>query len=71
MQDKITANFPVDEAAIRDLYRKLLSDRGRGAGESCASTYTEDGDHGRRAPDKRAQFSVLHDQAVNRNTHPL
>lgn len=71
MQDKITVNYPVDEAAIRNIYRKLLPDRGRGSGESRASTYTEDGDYSRRALDMRARFSAPRGQSANRNTHPI
>ncbi len=71
MQDKITANHPVDQAAIRVLYRKLLSDRGTSDGESRASTCTEDRDYGRRGPAKRARFIAPRGQSLNRNTHPV
>jgi uncharacterized protein (TIGR02246 family) len=34
-----------DEAAIRDLFHKLLDDRGRGDGEAYGSRFTEDADY--------------------------
>jgi hypothetical protein len=71
MQDKVTANHPVDEAAIRNLYRKLLADRGRSDGESRAFTYTEVDNHGRRAPDKRARSGAPRGQTYDRTTHPI
>ncbi len=70
MQDKITANYPVDEAAIRNLYRKLLEDQRRGDGEPRSSRFTEDGDYGRRAPDRRARFTAPRGQSLDRNTQP-
>ncbi len=72
MQDKITANYLVDEAAIRDLLRrKLLDDWGRGDGEPRSPRFTEDGDHGGRAPEKRARFGAPRGQSLDRNTHPI
>ena len=71
MQDKLTANHLVDEAAIRNLYRKLLSDRGRSDGESRASTYTEVDNRGRWAPDKRARSDAPRGQTYDRTTHPI
>ncbi len=71
MQDKITANYPVDEAAIRNLYRKLLAGRGKGDGEPRNPRFTEDADHGRRAPEKRARVSIPRGRSLDRNTHPV
>ncbi len=71
MQDRITANHPVDEAAIRNLYRKALSDRSRSDGESRSSRFADDGHHSRWAPDKRARFGAPRGQSLNRNTHPI
>ena len=42
--DKITANL-VEETAIRDLFRKLLDDWGRGDGYAYGSRFTEDADY--------------------------
>ena len=44
MQDKTTTN-PADEAAIRDLFRELLDDWGRGDGHAYGSRFTEDADY--------------------------
>ena len=44
MQDKTTTN-PADEAAIRDLFRELLDDWGRGDGDAYGSRFTEDADY--------------------------
>ncbi len=71
MQDKISANHPIDEAAVRNLRRKLLDDRGMGDGGSRASTYTEDGDYSRQTPNKRARFSAPRGQSLDRNPHPI
>jgi uncharacterized protein (TIGR02246 family) len=38
-----TAN-PADEAAVRDLYEKLMDGWNRGSGEAFAAAFTEDGD---------------------------
>ncbi len=72
MQDKITANYPVDEASIRDLItRKLLDDRGMGDGQPRSSRSTGDGDYNRRAPDKRARFGAPRGRFLDRNTRPI
>ncbi len=71
MNGKTTANYSAAEAAIRDLFRAHIDDRGMGDGESRSSRSTEDGDYGRRAPDKRARFGAPRGQSLNRNTHPI
>lgn len=45
MQDQTTENYSADEAAIRDLFRKLLDDWGRGDGYAYGSRFTEDADY--------------------------
>jgi hypothetical protein len=66
---EIIANYPVDEAAIGNVRSKLIDDRG--GGESRGSRSTRDGNHGRRAPNKRARFSAPRDQSLDRNTRPI
>jgi len=38
------ATYPADEAAVRDLYRRLLDGWNRGSGAAFADVFTEDGD---------------------------
>jgi uncharacterized protein (TIGR02246 family) len=46
MRDETTATYSADdEAAVRDLFRKLLDDWGRGDGHSYGSRFTEDADY--------------------------
>lgn len=45
MHDQTTTNYSADEAAIRDLFRKLLDDWGRGDGYAYGSRFTEDADY--------------------------
>jgi hypothetical protein len=72
MHDRITANYPIDQAAIRDLYRKLLDDQGTGARRLRGSRLAwGDAGHRRRTPDKRALSNAPRDRVVDRNTHPI
>jgi hypothetical protein len=45
MQDQTTENYSADEAAVRDLFRELLDDWGRGDGYAYGSRFTEDADY--------------------------
>ncbi len=40
--DGPAAGNPTDEAAVRDLFRRLLDDWGRGNGQAYGSRFTED-----------------------------
>jgi len=42
---KDATDYTADEAAIRDLFRRLLDDWGRGDGEAYGSRFTEDADY--------------------------
>ena len=43
--DEAAAGNSTDEAAVRDLFRRLLDDWGRGDGEAYGSRFTEDADY--------------------------
>jgi uncharacterized protein (TIGR02246 family) len=45
MQAQTTQSYSADEAAIRDLFRKVLDDWGRGDGYAYGSRFTEDADY--------------------------
>jgi uncharacterized protein (TIGR02246 family) len=45
MQDQTTESYSADEAAIRDLFRKVLDDWGSGDGYAYGSRFTEDADY--------------------------
>lgn len=44
MHDETIATFADDEAAIRDLYRRMMDGWNRGSGEAFAEVFAEDGD---------------------------